>query len=53
MWDPVNGTYYSHCSADWSYRYGRYVEANALMILAQLKLFAHILLNLIIYGWQN
>ena len=41
MWDTVNGTYYSHCSADWSYRYNRFTEGNALMILTQLKFYAH------------
>ncbi|MDD1778856.1 MAG: AGE family epimerase/isomerase, partial [Candidatus Helarchaeota archaeon] len=41
MWDTVNGTYYSHCSEDWSYRYNRYIEGNALMILTQLKFYAH------------
>jgi len=41
MWDTVNGTYYSHCSEDWSYRYNRFTEGNALMILTQLKFYAH------------
>lgn len=41
MWDTVNGTYYSHCSQNWTNRYNRYTEGNALMILTQLKFYAH------------
>jgi len=42
FWDTKNGTYYSHCLKNWSFPYNRLIYANALMILTQLRFYAHV-----------
>jgi len=41
FWDTKNGTYYTHSNRDWTSPYNRFTDGNALMILTQLKFYAH------------